>query len=119
MLDECCHYTPVTYFDVLTRTIANVPARAVIKFIDLESNMLERDFGHDRSAAAKEAKSVLLFRRFVHLAKRGGEMHSVGPLPPAHIEFYKETIVRLVQANELPSSAMEQFEHAFKLSRHL
>jgi hypothetical protein len=119
MLDESYHFTPVNYFDLLTRTIASVPARAVIKLIDLECNMLESDFEHDRSAASAEANSVLLFRRFVHTAKGGGEMHPVSPLPPAHIEFYKETIVRLVQANELPPSAMEQFDHAFKLPRHL
>jgi hypothetical protein len=34
-------------------------------------------------------------------------------LPPEHIEFYKETIVRLVQANELPPGAMGQFDFAF------
>jgi len=31
------------------------------------------------------------------------------------VEFYKETIVRLVQAGELPKGAMGQFDYAFKL----
>ena len=81
--------------------------------------MVERDFEHDGMAGSQDANSVLLFRQFVLTAKRGEALHPVGPLPPDHVEFYKETIIRLVQANELPSSAMEQFDAAFKLSRHL
>jgi len=106
------------YFKLLTRTIASVPAKAVIKLLDLECHMLQSDFEHDRLAASEDASSVLFFWRFLQMAKCGEVMHGVRPLPPDHIEFYKETIVRLIQANELPSSAMEQFDHAFQIPRH-
>ena len=119
MLNEIYQYWLVNYFELLTRTITSVPARAVIRFLDLECNMVERDSEHDNFAGSQDANSVLLFRQFVLTAKRGEVMHPVSPLPPDHIEFYKKTILRLVQANELPSSAMEQFDHAFQLPRHL
>jgi hypothetical protein len=105
------------YFKLFTRTIASVPAKAVIKLLDLECHMLQSDFEHDRLAASEDANSVLFFWRFVQMAKCGEVMHGVRPLPPDHIEFYKETIVRLIHANELPSSAMEQFDHAFQIPR--
>ena len=39
------------------------------------------------------------------------------PLPPEHVKFYRQTVVRLIKANELPQSAMKQFDEAFSMGR--
>jgi hypothetical protein len=106
---------PFHYFDLFTRTIAALPIKAVVKTLDLECKMLEDDFERQRLASTEDAFSILCFRQFVRMAKSGEAMQCVKPLPPDHVEFYKETIVRLVQAEELPASAMKQFDYAFHL----
>jgi hypothetical protein len=95
-------------FRIFTKMIAVLPVEAVIKALDLECKMLEDDFEHQRLTSSEDATSIFSFRRFVHMARLGQAMQSVRPVPPDHLEFYKETIVRLVQANELPPSTMEQ-----------
>src|ERR1700723_1867891 len=104
---------PRHIFDLFTRTITDLPIKAVIKALDLECKMLEEDFAHNRLAMPKDALSILCFWQFVRTVKSGETMRCVKPLPAVHIEFYKTTIVRLVQANELPPSAMEQFDCTF------
>jgi hypothetical protein len=104
---------PFHIFSLFTRTITSLPVEAVIKALDLEGKMLEDDFEHQRLALPEDAFSILHFREFVRMAKFGETMQSISPLPPDHIEFYKETIVRLVQANQLPPSAMKQFDSIF------
>lgn len=36
-------------------------------------------------------------------------------MPADHIEFYKQTIIRLIQAGEMSPAAVNQFDFAFKL----
>jgi hypothetical protein len=31
------------------------------------------------------------------------------PFPPEHVEFYRQTLVRLIQANELASETLNNF----------
>ncbi len=101
------------YFDIFAKTITGLPAGAVAKALDRECKMLEEDSRHQRLASLEDAHSILCFGEFVRRAKFGEAMQGVRPLPADHFEFYKKTIVRLVQANELPPSAMEQFDQAF------
>jgi len=100
-------------FTRFRRTIANLPAEAVINALDLECKMLEDDLAHQRLAQSEDAGSILCFRQFLRMAKFDEAMRCVKPLPLSHVEFYKETIIRLVQANELPKSALEQFDYTF------
>lgn len=104
---------PLEIFASFTRTITKLPAEAVIKALDLECKMLEDDLDHQRISSSEDASSILCFRQFVRMAKFGGPTRRTKALSPDHIEFYKETILRLVQANELPESAMEQFGNTF------
>jgi hypothetical protein len=105
----------VNYFYIFTRTIAHLPTEAIIKALDLECNMLEDDFEHERLASLEDANSILCFRQFLRMAEAAKMMFRVKCFPPDHLEFYKETIVRLVHAKELPASAMEQFDYAFRV----
>jgi len=101
------------FFYVFTKTIARLPVQAIPKALELECKMLEDDLEYNRLALSEDTTSVLCFSQFVQFAKQGRIMRCTRPLPPDHIEFYKETIVRLVHANLLPQSAMDQFDHAF------
>jgi hypothetical protein len=105
----------VNYFDIFTRTIAHLPTKAIIRALDLECNMLEDDFEHERLASLEDANSILCFRQFLRTAEAAKMMLRAKCFPPDHLEFYKETIVRLVQARELPTSAMERFDYAFRV----
>jgi hypothetical protein len=75
--------------------------------------MLEGDAQNHRMDFPEDAHSILCFREFVQSAKLGHAMLFPSSLPPDHIAFFKETVIRLVQADELPPSAMDQFDDAF------
>lgn len=93
--------------------ISELPARAVPKALDLQCKMLAEDEENRRLAAPEDACSILCFRQFVQTTKSGQAMERLQPLPPDHIEFYKETIVRLIQADVLPTSSMRQLDEIF------
>lgn len=103
-------------FSAFSKTIGNIPVQAVLKTIELECKMVQDDLQYGRLEAGNSALSVLYFGQFIQMVKRGEAIHSVRRLPPDHLEFYRETIVRLVNANELPASTMEQFERAFPVA---
>jgi hypothetical protein len=100
-------------FELFAKMITDVPAQGVFKALDIECQMLKSDVEHNRLPLPEDAFSIFYFREFVHAAKLGRPLSSSKPLPPDHVEFFKKTIARLVQANELPQSAAEQFDCAF------
>ena len=93
--------------------VAALPARAIPNALDLECQMIETDAGSCSLVFPEDAASILSFRRFVQRAKSGQPMDRLKLFPPDHIEFFKQTVIRLIQAQELPPSAMEQFDSAF------
>lgn len=93
--------------------IGDLPPQGVLKALDLECRMLKDDVESNRLPLPADAFSILYFREFVRAIKFGDVLQPSRRLPPDHIEFFKKTIVRLVQANELPTAAMVQFDHAF------
>ncbi|HTV38998.1 MAG TPA: hypothetical protein VMF08_00370 [Candidatus Sulfotelmatobacter sp.] len=103
----------VRVFEVFARMISNLPAQCVLKALDIECQMLKNDVENNRLPLPEDAFSLFYFREFLQAAKQGRTTACSGPVPPDHIEFFKETIVRLVQANELPRNAMEQFDRVF------
>jgi hypothetical protein len=102
-------------FDLFTKMIRDVPARAVLKALALECKTLEDDLNQNRSVLTLDVFSILYFGQFVSMAKRGKTMCVVEAFPPEHIEFYKETIVRLVEANQLLPSAVVEFDQTFTI----
>ncbi|HEY1788981.1 MAG TPA: hypothetical protein VGJ73_12535 [Verrucomicrobiae bacterium] len=75
--------------------------------------MLNDDYVHHRIDLPEDAFSIFSFRQFLSLAKYGETMRCLRPLPPDHVEFYKTIIVRLIQANLLPASAIDMFDRTF------
>jgi hypothetical protein len=107
---------PIRIFDLFTRIIDDAPAGAVLKELELECEMLERDHWRQQKPLTQENFSILRFGRFVHAAKAGREICFVEALPPGHLTFYKHTVLRLIRANELPLSAADQFDHTFSIA---
>lgn len=100
-------------FELFTRMIRDIPPQGVLKALDLECQMLKNDLENNRLPLPKDAFSIFYFREFVHAAKVGRTLNCGRSLPPDHVEFFKETIDRLVRANELPKAAMDHFDDAF------
>jgi len=100
-------------FDVFKRTIGGLPPKAFLKALDRECKMLEYDLETDRLSVPEDALSIVCFRQFVRTVKDGKAMHCVKPLPPDHTEFFKTLVVKLIDAKELPSTAMDLFDYTF------
>jgi hypothetical protein len=104
---------PIQIFESFAKMISGMPPETILMALEAESKMLRGDVASHRSPLTDDIFSILSFRQFVQMARTGPVTRCAKPLPPDHIEFYKETIVRLVQAKELPPAAMEQFDFAF------
>jgi hypothetical protein len=104
----------IRIFESFAKMISSMPSETILLGLDAECRMLRGDAESQRlPAVSDDVFSILSFRQFVQMAKAGQVVRCARPLPPDHIEFYKETIVRLVQAKELPAGAMGQFDFAF------
>ncbi|HEV2327902.1 MAG TPA: hypothetical protein VGY56_03830 [Verrucomicrobiae bacterium] len=101
-------------FELFARMVRKLPAEGILKTLDLECRMLKNDIEHNRLPLPKDASSIFYFKEFVHAVKLGQTLNGGRALPADHIEFFKETIVRLVLAGELPQAAMDQFDRAFE-----
>jgi hypothetical protein len=101
-------------FRTFSKMISDIPAKAVLKALDLECKSLELDLELHRSSFDEDSFSILCFRQFVRMVKEGESMRCLTPLPSDHLEFYRETIDRLMKADNLPASAMEQFDYTFR-----
>jgi hypothetical protein len=106
-------FMAVQIFETFAKTISNLPSECVLKALDSECKMLELDHENHRLDGFDDALSIFSFRQFLRMAREGRAMQCVKRLPLDHIEFYKETIVRLVHAGEIPKMAMEQFDYTF------
>jgi hypothetical protein len=102
-------------FRIFSKTIGSLPAQAVLRTLDAECHMLQDDLTRFGRQLTDDGISILCFGQYVRMVKTGNIMRCSLYLPPDHIEFYKETIVRLVQAGELPPVAMDEFDYAFSL----
>lgn len=100
-------------FDLFAERIVTVPAKAILKDLDLNCKLLEEDLSLYRSAFRTDEYSVLCFRQFVRTAKSGNGNYPRQCLPPDHLELFKHTVIRLVYAGELPPAAIDQFDGAF------
>lgn len=100
-------------FGPFMKMIQRLPAKAIIRALEIECGMIQTDFERNRYALTEEAISILYFREFVQMARFGGVVYFARPIPEYHCEFYRQTLVRLIEANELPPRALEEFDHHF------
>ncbi len=99
-------------FIAFSRTIGLIPAKAVLRAVELERWMIQDDLSCQRDVPLQDAASILSFSHFLKAVKAGEQIHPAS-LPPEHIPFYHDTVERLVEAHELPANSTEQFDHAF------
>ena len=104
-------------FGIFSKTINDLPTQAVLRVLDIECDMLQKDVEHYGRHIREDDVSILCFGHFIRMVKAGCITRFSRILPPDHVEFFKETVVRLTQAGELPSTAMEQFDYAFSLKK--
>ena len=98
----------------LASTLETLPVRAILKTLELESHMLREDLLKGRAVSVSEAQSILEFYEFIRSVKEGSPVRkTVFASPIHHVAFYRKTIDRLVEAQELPVAAKTQFEVAF------
>ncbi len=95
--------------------ISKTPTKAVLRALDVQCKMFEDDLKLCRTGLTEDTRSILNFQQFVRMAKEGNVGRCSAYLPLDHIEFYKETISRLVHAGELPASTIDRFDYAFSL----
>ena len=107
------NFMAVQRFETFAKAISRMPSECVLKALDSECKMLELDHENHRLDEFDDALSIFSFRQFLRMAREGQAMQCVKRLPLDHIEFYKETIVRLVHAGEIPQMAMNQFDYTF------
>lgn len=105
----------IDFFDKFARMIDGIPAKGVPRAVERQCQMVEDDLAHKRTLPLKEADSILSFHRFLKAVAGGAQVSSTA-LPANHIVFYRETVERLVEAGELPSSAEERFDAAFSVA---
>jgi hypothetical protein len=97
-------------FGPFVKMVEKLPAKAIIPGLELECRMVRNDLECNRYSLTAEAQSLLYFREFVQSAKFGGTMHFVSPFPPEEVEFYRNILVRLVEANELAPETLKKFD---------
>jgi hypothetical protein len=100
-------------FGAFSKMVAKLPPEAVLRAVDLQCKTIQDDLSYDRFTVQDDVFSILCFGQFMKTANTGKTFGCIRSLPVDHLDFYRETILRLVQAHELPASAMEQFDHAF------
>jgi hypothetical protein len=104
-------YMRSNLFDSFAHTVEHLPAPAIIPTLRRMGRMLEEDLVFRRQVPFEEATSILSFCKFVKGIKSGNPAeHLEQLLPKSHFEFYRQTVERLVDAQELPSSVRREMD---------
>jgi hypothetical protein len=103
-------------FKTFARKVSKLPPQAVIRELDRECDRLRRGLADSRDGLPDQAYSVLYFKIFVRAAKLGDVLGLIIQLPAEEVEFFQKTTIRLVQANALPVSALDDFQSTFKVT---
>jgi len=94
-------------------TLDRLPASGVIRFVEVEKNMIESDFANGRTDLPEDEFSVLNFCRFIEAAIIGMRMRQC-IVPLEHESCYRQIVRRLVSVGELPPYANRLFEVVFR-----
>jgi hypothetical protein len=100
-------------FELFKEMVRSVPAKGVLRAIDLEQWMIKDDLAHQRELLFDDVISISSFCHFLHAAKLGEPLPHAS-LPPENMAFCQEVVKRLIEAGELPYVAQERFENAFQ-----
>jgi len=97
-------------FESFADMIETIPVGAITRTLEREQRMLQEDLFHQRPIPLKEAESILNFCRFVGAVQAGLPGCAFTTPPPSdHLEFYQNTLERLITAEQLPYHAQAEF----------
>jgi hypothetical protein len=96
-------------FDLFTQTIDHVPVKAIVDAVKLEHGVIEEDLLYKRVPETKEVDSILHFCKFIIAAIEGDNVVPC-QLPVRHVAYYREVVLRLIRAGELPDATLERFD---------
>jgi hypothetical protein len=102
----------VQLFESFSEMIDKIPAKGVLVAVELERQMLQNDVAAKRTLPFVAVHSILSFCNFLKHTVSGVDSVSTA-LPLQHINFYRKTIERLIEAGELPCEAKELFDETF------
>lgn len=101
----------LSFYNSFASMIEALPARAITRALERQRHMLEEDLAMQRPVPLKEAESILNFCHFVEAVGEGLPGWAfTNPPPPAHLEFYRKTLDRLIASEELPVHAKAEFD---------
>jgi hypothetical protein len=102
-------------FERFAAMVEKLPAKGVLRAIELECQMLQNDMAQKRTLPLNDARSILAFNDFLKSIS-AGICASSFTLPIQHISSCRKIVERLIEAGELPFAAKEQFEETFSSS---
>ncbi|HEV2695554.1 MAG TPA: hypothetical protein VG347_21855 [Verrucomicrobiae bacterium] len=105
-------------FDSFADMIGALPAAAVLRTLEWERAMLERDLARQRPSSVADISSILSFCWFIEAILQSWSIFPVPAPPRAHLEFYRTTLERLADAGELPFDAVIRFDETFYTGTH-
>ena len=88
-----------------------VPAKEILKAAELERQALKNDSLYKR-VLDKDVASIFSFCEFMKAVVDEDNILTFD-LPKTHTSFYRKTVMRLIEAGELPRVAQEQFDRTF------
>ena len=98
-------------FESFANMVETMPARAIIPMLERERHMLEEDLARQRPVPAQETTSILAFCRFVEAARKLTPADfPIQNLPARQVQFYRQTVARLVEVEGLPYQAKDDFD---------
>ena len=102
-------------FKAYSERITGLPAEAIMGALDRECEALRGNLADPHVELSDQAYSILYFKLFVRAAKLGDLLDLTIRLPANEVEFFQKTIVRLVDVEALPPSALEHFRSTFRV----
>ena len=98
-------------FESFAEMIDGVPAKEILKVAELERQALKNDLLYKR-VSDKDVASIFSFCEFMKAVVDKDNVLTFD-LPKTHTAFYRKTVMRLIEAGELPAAAQEQFDRTF------
>jgi hypothetical protein len=105
----------VQLFEKFAEMVEKLPARAILKAVHLERQMLESDLAQKRALPMADVRSIIAFCDFLQHGPSPTRASRVS-IPIQHLGFYRSTVKRLVEDGELPYQSREVFENSFPAS---
>jgi hypothetical protein len=100
-------------FESFRRMIHQMPPKAILMAVERQGRMMEDDLVNERNLDKGEAISVLNFCRFIKVVSSGLTVPSPCFVPVSHVAFYRKIVCKLIEAEELPAYAKNQFDEVF------